>query len=73
MADKEAGILVVDVLAAKPLSTIQKITYNFKKNQSLFPDKASRVSRHQFMQTLTSEYIIRVHLASDEGAAAFQV
>ena len=43
-----------------------------KKLQSLFSDKTSRVARHRLMQSLAPEDVIRIHSASDEGAAIIQ-
>ena len=45
--------------------------YKAKKLQS-FSDKSSRVARHRLMQSLPPEDVIRIHSASDEGAAFIQ-
>jgi len=61
---KKARIQAINVLAAKPLPPIQVLTYKSKKLQSLFSDKASRMSRHQLMQPLFPEHTIRIYSAS---------
>ena len=71
--DKEARIIAVNALAARPLHTIQALMSKDRKLQSLFSDKPTRVSRHNLMTSLPPEDVIRTYSASDKGAAPFQV
>ena len=70
--DKEERIRAVNALAATPLPPPRDLMNKSKKLQSLFSDKVSRVNRHRLMQHMDPEDIIRIHSASDEGAAIIQ-
>ena len=70
--DKEERINAVDALAATPLPSPKDLMNKSKKLQSLFSDKVSRVNRHRLLQRMDPEDIIRIHSASDEGAAIIQ-
>ena len=65
--DKQDRIIAVNTIAAVPLPPPRA-----KKLQSFFSDKTSRVARHRLMQSLPPEDVIRIHSASDEGAAFIQ-
>ena len=70
--DKEERVRAVNALAAAPLPSPRDLMNKSKKLQSLFSDKVSRVNRHKQIQRMEPEDIIRIHSASDEGAAIIQ-
>jgi hypothetical protein len=70
--DKEERINAVNALAATPLPSPKDLVNKSKKLQSLFSDKVSRVNRHRLLQQMDPEDVIRIHSASDEGAAIIQ-
>ena len=67
--DKEERVRAVNALAAAPLPSPRDLMNKSQKLQSLFLDKVSRVNRHKLMQRMEPGDIIRIHSASDEGAA----
>ena len=70
--DKEERVNAVNALAAAPLFSLRDLMSKAMKLQSLFSDKVSRVNRQKLMQRIESEDVIRIHSASDEGAAIIQ-
>ena len=70
--DKQDRISAVNAIAAVPLPPPRDLMNKAKKLQSLFSDKASRVARNRLMESLPPEDVIRIHSASDEGAAFIQ-
>jgi len=70
--DKEERTNAVNALAATSLPPPRDLANKPKKLQSLFSDKVSRVNRHNLMERLQPDDIIRIHSASDEGAAIIQ-
>jgi hypothetical protein len=70
--DKEERTNAVNALAATSLPSPRDLANKSKKLQSLFSDKISRVNRHHLMTRLQPDDVIRIHSASDEGAAIIQ-
>ena len=70
--DREERVNSVNALAAIPMPTPKDLMLRVKKLQSFFSDKTSRVARHNLIKTLPPDDVIRIHSASDEGAAIIQ-
>ena len=70
--DREERVNSVNVLAATPMPTPKELMLKARKLQSFFSDKTSRVARHNLLKTLPPDDVIRIHSASDEGAAIIQ-
>jgi hypothetical protein len=62
----------IDLRAAKPFPTVKKLITTNHKLQALFSDSVSKVARSQLLEGLDPESVIRIHSASDEGAACIQ-
>ena len=62
----------IDLRAAKPFPTVKRLIATNHKLQAMFSDSASKVARSQLLNGLDPESVIRIHSASDEGAACIQ-
>ena len=65
-------IAIINSRAADPLLSIKALIGRPRKLQAMFSDFASKVTKKQLMKSLPPEDIIRIHSASDEGAACIQ-
>ena len=70
--DREERVNAVNASAATPMPTTKELMHRAKKLQSFFSDKTSRVARHNLIKSLPPDDVIRIHSASDEGAAIIQ-
>ena len=70
--DREERVNSVNALVATPMPTPKELMLKARKLQSFFSDKTSRVARHNLLKTLPPDDVIRIHSASDEGAAIIQ-
>ena len=70
--DREERVNSVKALAAIPMPTPKDLMLRAKKLQLFFSDKTSRIARHNLLKTLPPDDVIRIHSASDEGAAIIQ-
>ena len=70
--DRRLRTIAINSRAADPLLSVKALIGRPRKLQAMFSDFASKVIKKQLMQTLPPEDVIRIHLASDEGAACIQ-
>jgi hypothetical protein len=62
----------IEVRAGTAFPTISELTAKNSKLQAMFSDAASKVARSELLDHLDPESIVRIHSASDEGAACIQ-
>ena len=70
--DRCLRTIAINSRAADPLLSVKSLTGRPRKLQAIFSDLTSKVHKKQLMQTLPPDDVIRIHSASDEGAACFQ-
>ena len=70
--ERRLRTIAINSRAADPLLSIKALIGRPRKLQALFSDLASKVTKKQLMKSLPPEDIIRIHSASDEGAACIQ-
>ena len=70
--DRYNRIRAINLRAAKPFPTVKKLITTNHKLQAMFSDSASKVARSQLLDGLDPESVIRIHSASDGGAACIQ-
>jgi hypothetical protein len=70
--ERRLRTIAINSRAADPLLSIKALIGRPRKLQAMFSDFASKVTKKQLMKSLPPEDIIRIHSASDEGAACIQ-
>ena len=70
--DRRLRSIAINVRAAVPLPSVKALIGKPRKLQAMLSDFASKVLKRQLINILPPEDIIRIHLASDEGAACIQ-
>jgi hypothetical protein len=70
--DRHNRMRAIEVRAGTAFPTVSELTAKNSKLQAMFSDAASKVARSELLRQLDPESIIRIHSASDEGAACIQ-
>jgi len=70
--ERRLRTIAINSRAADPLLSVKALISRPRKLQAMLSDFASKVVKKQLMQTLPREDVIRIHSASDEGAACIQ-
>ena len=70
--DRRLRAIAINSRAADPLLSIKALVGRPRKLQAIFSDFSSKVRKRDLMTTLPPDDVIRIHSASDEGAACIQ-
>ena len=70
--DRQSRTRVINFRAAIPFPSVKDLVTRNSKLQALFSDSASKVAKSELLDSLDPESVIRIHSASDEGAACIQ-
>ena len=70
--DRRLRSIAVNSRAAVPLPSIKDLVGKPRKLQAMFSDFASKACKQVLLKNLPPDDIIRIHSASDEGAACIQ-
>jgi hypothetical protein len=70
--DRHNRKIAIEKRAASSFPTVSELVAKNFKIQAMFSDAASKVARAELLRKLDPESIVRIHSASDEGAACIQ-
>ena len=70
--DRHSRTRAINARAAIPFPSIKDLVAKNSKLQAMFSDSASKVAKFELLDDLDPESVVRVHSASDEGAACIQ-
>ncbi len=70
--DRYNRMRAIEVRAGTAFPTVSELVTKSFKLQAMFSDAASKVARAKLLSNLDPESIVRIHSASDEGAACIQ-
>ena len=70
--DRHSRTRAINFRAAIPFPSVKDLVARNSKLQAMFSDAASKVAKSELLDDLDPESIVRIHSASDEGAACIQ-
>ena len=70
--DRHSRTRAINFRAAIPFPSVKDLVARNSKIQAMFSDSASKVAKSELLGDLDPESVVRIHSASDEGAACIQ-